>query len=282
MASGSSAARAWRCPGTMGGVAEDPGNADVLQAVREVDWAAYPMPSSESWYEPGDIPAAFRRLVAVSNQQEGGAACSAVLFAIGNNHAGYLVPAAAPAAPLLVRVAREHQGWVCQTALEILIECVEFGVDPEQFVDPSGAVAAPKTPSSRPCKACARTLNVWHEKRPASAPTQHGTCLSGWTTNWQRASRGCASRVGDRSASDRSAVPMPMCAPVPSDAQAPALWPCVTCPGVTLSAWRRGTQSCSGISRSRCPVLRRERDVFVRDQSRPEPVIRSLIVGEEP
>ena len=140
MASGSSAARAWRCPGTMGGVAEDPGNADVLQAVREVDWAAYPMPSSESWYEPGDIPAAFRRLVAVSNQQEGGAACSAVLFAIGNNHAGYLVPAAAPAAPLLVRVAREHQGWVRWTALEILIDCLDFGPDREQFIDPSGAV----------------------------------------------------------------------------------------------------------------------------------------------
>ena len=81
----------------MGGMAEDPGNADVLRAVREVDWAAYPMPSSEPWYELGDIPAVFRRLVAVSNQQDGGAAYSAVLFAIGNNHAGYLFPAAAPA-----------------------------------------------------------------------------------------------------------------------------------------------------------------------------------------
>ena len=78
--------------------------------------------------------------MAVSNHQEGGVAYNAVLFAIGNNHAGYLFPAAAPAAPLLVRVARARQGWVRQTALEILIECVEFSVDPEQFVDPSGAV----------------------------------------------------------------------------------------------------------------------------------------------
>jgi hypothetical protein len=123
---------------------EDLDNADVLRAVREVDWAAYAMPPSEQWYEPGEVPMAFRRLVAVSNRQEGDAAYSAALFAIGNNHAGCLYPAAAPAAPLLVRVAREHQGWVRQTALEILIDCVLFGVDREQFVDPSGAVVRTK------------------------------------------------------------------------------------------------------------------------------------------
>jgi hypothetical protein len=148
------------------------------------------MPLSEQWHEPGDVPAAFRRLVAVSSRQEGDAAYSAVLFAIGNNHAGCLYPAAAPAALLLVRVAREHQGWVRQTALEILIDCVLFGVDREQFVDPSGAVVRTKTPSWQPCRACARTLNVWHNKRPTPAPGQHETCLSGWTTNWQRASSG--------------------------------------------------------------------------------------------
>src|SRR5262249_61184627 len=111
-------------------------NGDVLRAVGEVDWAASAMPPSEQWYEPGDIPAAFRRLVSASNQQEGDAANSAVLFAIGNNHAGCLYPAAAPAAPLLVRVAREHQGWPRTTALEILTDCVLFDADREQFVDP--------------------------------------------------------------------------------------------------------------------------------------------------
>ena len=128
----------------MGDMAEDLDNADILGAVREVDWAAYAMPPSEQGYEPGDVPAAFRRLVAVSSRQDGDAAYSAVLFAIGNNHAGCLYPAAAPAAPLLVLVAREHQGWVRQTALEILIDCVLFGVDREQFVDPSGAVVRTK------------------------------------------------------------------------------------------------------------------------------------------
>jgi hypothetical protein len=76
-----------------------------------VDWAAYAMPSSAQWYEPGKVPAAIARLVAVSSRREWQAASSAVLFAIGNDHEGTLHPAAASAAPLLVRVAREHQGW---------------------------------------------------------------------------------------------------------------------------------------------------------------------------
>jgi hypothetical protein len=123
----------------MGGMPEDPGNGGVLRAVREVDWAAYAMPPSAQWYEPGKVLAAFRRLVAVSTRQKGRAASSAVLFAIGNDHEGTLYPAAAPAAPLLVPVAREHQGWVRWVALEILIDCLDFGPDREQFIDPSGA-----------------------------------------------------------------------------------------------------------------------------------------------
>ena len=123
----------------MGGMPEDPGNGGVLRAVREVDWAAYAMPPSAQWYEPGKVLAAFRRLVAVSTRQKGRAASSAVLFAIGNDHEGTLYPAAAPAAPLLVPVAREHQGWVRWAALEILMDCLDFGPDREQFIDPSGA-----------------------------------------------------------------------------------------------------------------------------------------------
>jgi hypothetical protein len=124
----------------MGGMPEDLNNGGVLRAVREVDWAAYAMPPSAQWYEPGDVPAAFRRLLAVSSRREGQAASSAVLFAIGNDHEGTLYPAAAPAAPLPVRVAREHQGWVRWAALETLIDCLDFGPDREQFIDPSGAV----------------------------------------------------------------------------------------------------------------------------------------------
>jgi hypothetical protein len=124
-------------------IAEDP-SADVLRAVREVDWAAYAMPPSEQWYEGGDVLRAFRRLVAVASQQEADDAYNAMLFAIGNNHAGCLYPAAAPAVPLLIRVAREYQGWARQAALEILIECVSFDVDRDQFTDPSGQVVRTK------------------------------------------------------------------------------------------------------------------------------------------
>jgi hypothetical protein len=61
-----------------------------------------------------------------------------MLFAVGNNHAEFFYPAAAAAAPLVVRVAREGNDWVRHAALEILIEFVFFGVDREQFVDPTG------------------------------------------------------------------------------------------------------------------------------------------------
>jgi hypothetical protein len=118
----------------------EPEPGGVLQAVAEVDWSAYAMPPSEQWYRPDRVPAAFTLLATASNQEEGQAAYNAVLFAVGNNHAGCLYPAAAPAASLLMRVVREQPGWPRWAALEILIEFLAFDVDREEFVDPSGSV----------------------------------------------------------------------------------------------------------------------------------------------
>jgi hypothetical protein len=129
---------------TTGGMPEDLDSTGILRAVREVDWAAYAMPPSGQWYEPDEVPEAFRVLVTASSPEEGRRASSRMLFAIGNNHAGCLYPAAAPAAPLLVRVVREHEGWARWVALEILIDCLYFGVDREQFTDPSGVVVRTK------------------------------------------------------------------------------------------------------------------------------------------
>lgn len=121
-----------------------PVNAGVRQAVAAVDWAAYAMAPSAEWYRPESVPVAFELLLTASNEQEGRAAYNAMLFAIGNNHAGLLYPAALPAAPLLVRIARECKDWVRWTALEILIEFTAFDVDCEQIVAPSGAVVPTK------------------------------------------------------------------------------------------------------------------------------------------
>jgi hypothetical protein len=119
-------------------MATDSADDAVLRSVRAIDWSGYPMPPSSEWYEPDSVPAAFESLVEASSEQQGRAAYNAMLFAVGNNHAGVLYPAAAAAAPLVVRVAREGNDWVRHAALQILIEFVFFGVDREQFVDPTG------------------------------------------------------------------------------------------------------------------------------------------------
>jgi hypothetical protein len=126
------------------GVSHDPASSKILQAVDDVDWHGYSMPPSEQWYRADNVPAAFRLLVASSSQEEGQNAYNGMLSAIGNNHAGCLYPAAVPAVPLLTRVARELLGWPRWSALEILIECLIFSVDREEFVDPSGSTIRTK------------------------------------------------------------------------------------------------------------------------------------------
>ncbi|XVU28788.1 hypothetical protein ACQPZJ_17535 [Actinoplanes sp. CA-054009] len=103
-----------------------------------VNWAAYAMPPSEQWYRPEEIPAAFRSLLSVSSQAEASAACHRMLFAVGNNHAGLLYPAAVPATSLLTRIVQEQPGWIRWAALEILTEFVAFDVDRAEFTDPEG------------------------------------------------------------------------------------------------------------------------------------------------
>ncbi|UUV29886.1 hypothetical protein NQK81_34765 [Amycolatopsis roodepoortensis] len=125
-------------------MSHDPASGKILQAAYKVDWPGYSMPPSEQWYRSDDVPEAFRILVAASNQKEGRDAYNRMLFAIGNNHAGCLYPAAVPAVPLLIRVVRELRGWPRWSALEILIECLTFGVDREEFIDPSGSTIRTK------------------------------------------------------------------------------------------------------------------------------------------
>jgi hypothetical protein len=125
-------------------MATDPESADVLRLVAAVDWAAYAMPPSAEWYHPEEVPAAFEMLTAARTKEQGDAAYDAMLFAVGNNHAGLLYPAAAAAAPLVVRVARECDGWARRAALEILCELTSFSVDREQFIDPTGRVVHAK------------------------------------------------------------------------------------------------------------------------------------------
>lgn len=114
---------------------------DLLHEARVVDWAAYAAgiePSESEYYHPEDVPVAFWQLLSAADEREGRAAYDAMLWAIGNNSAGLLYPAAVPATPLIVRIARECDGWVRWAALDILIEFTSFGVDSKRFVSPTG------------------------------------------------------------------------------------------------------------------------------------------------
>lgn len=117
---------------------------EFLWAVDGVDWAAYRIPPSPLGYTPERVPRAFRRLSAASSWAEASTAHGQMLFAVGNNHAGYLYPAAVPAAPLLTRIVREQSGWTRWAALETLIEFLSFSIDREEFTDPTGALVRTK------------------------------------------------------------------------------------------------------------------------------------------
>ncbi len=147
-----------------------PASLGVLRAVAAVDWAAYAMAPSMRWYRPDAVPAAFELLLAASNEDEGRAAYDAMLFAVGNNHAGLLYPAAVPAAPLLVRAARESQSWVRWAALEILIEFTAFDVDREEFVAPSGDVVQTKDAIRAAIRNLVRELEGISDQEADDAP----------------------------------------------------------------------------------------------------------------
>jgi hypothetical protein len=123
----------------MSGVSDPMGPApEFLRAVDAVDWVAYGLSPCPLGYRAERPPRAFRRLVAVSNQAEAATAYGEMLFAVGNNHAGVLYPAAVPAAPLLATIVRERSGWARWAASETLIEFLSFDADRDEFTDPGG------------------------------------------------------------------------------------------------------------------------------------------------
>lgn len=151
---------------------------DLLRAIDAVEWAAYAMPPSPLGYRPEPVTAVFRRLLAASSWAEASAAYGEMLFAVGNNHAGCLYPAAVPAAPLLARIVRERSGWTQWAAMEILIEFLSFDVDREEFTDPAGALVRVK-------EAVLEAVLEIHDdlERLGTARSAGGRPVSAWPTN---------------------------------------------------------------------------------------------------
>ncbi len=96
------------------------------------DWKDFPGPSS---YDPAALPPMLASFYSVASKQDEDYVYDGLLFAIGNNHAGTLYPAAVAVAPLVIEQLLTSMGWRQSVASEILIELLVFSAEPgfEQF-----------------------------------------------------------------------------------------------------------------------------------------------------
>ena len=101
------------------------------------DWSKFTGPQH---YEPDKVDGALAALESASSREQAQAAYDRVLFAIGNNHGGTLYPAAAAAAPEILKLAIDGTGWHRWGAFEVLVELTVFDAEPgfEEFIAPGG------------------------------------------------------------------------------------------------------------------------------------------------
>ena len=104
---------------------------DVDWDPERVDWGLFPGPED---YRPKHVAASLRQLATVNSPEASSAAGARVRWAIGNDHAGVVYPAAVPAVGCLVDIAvngPEPEGRVA--AVGVLIDIFWWG--PEELGD---------------------------------------------------------------------------------------------------------------------------------------------------
>lgn len=104
-----------------------------MRSAFNVDWAAFPA-AADNAYSPEKVAPAIESLKAVTAENESGEPYQTLLYAIANNHGGYLYPASYAAIPLIGDVL-EVPGWPRSTALAVLIELAYFDVPPAFVLD---------------------------------------------------------------------------------------------------------------------------------------------------
>lgn len=118
----------------------------MLEAAR---WDQYDGPAT---YEPSSVAAALELLAESSTLEEGWEAYNAVLFAIGNNHAGTYYPAVIGALPILVDMTQADRPWARFAAVQVLIECA-WSFQPEPGFETS------RLPGGRVCSVADEVKN---------------------------------------------------------------------------------------------------------------------------
>lgn len=115
----------------------------------ETNWREYAGPSD---YDPEAVESALRSIDDVVDERSMRAAYNRVLFAVGNNHAGTLYPAALPAMARVAEHLRSEGPWVRRAAGEILVELLAFEFHPDFAPLPMDGAVAAKLLRLRPFK----------------------------------------------------------------------------------------------------------------------------------
>ncbi|MEU1737626.1 hypothetical protein [Streptosporangium sp. NPDC020145] len=87
--------------------------------MEQVDWSRIPGPR---WYHPESARAAVEALGRSSSAQQAARALADLRYAVTNDHAGTLYPAAVPATGVLLRAIDERPGAPRQEALNALLD----------------------------------------------------------------------------------------------------------------------------------------------------------------
>jgi hypothetical protein len=122
--------------------------ARLLNALSKVEWGSLPQPDENG---PDTIPKAILSLAAATDEEAATRAYHALLYAIGNNHAGTYYPAVIFVVPALGKIIGEAANWPAYAALNVLIDLYcSFEPQPgfEVFIDHGGTSQA-VTPALR-------------------------------------------------------------------------------------------------------------------------------------
>lgn len=112
---------------------------DVLEAVRQTDWASWMIPG---WggpfeYRHDRIIPAFESLILASSAEQARAPYDEMLDALGHNHSGTAFPAMAPGTRLLARLI-PHLGVGAAPAMEVVVDAVLWTSSRPAFHGPDG------------------------------------------------------------------------------------------------------------------------------------------------
>ncbi|KRD34375.1 hypothetical protein ASE35_11755 [Lysobacter sp. Root916] len=114
----------------MNAVALPPALQDFERRVAAVDWDAYERPQ---WSDAAQVRAALADALHAHDRTSSERAYHAVLYAVGNNHAGTYHAIALAVLPFLGELMRHGQGWARSTALEAFFDlALSFEPDRDQ------------------------------------------------------------------------------------------------------------------------------------------------------